>query len=131
MSVDIVSNFLTSIRNAIMVSKRTVVAPYSGMCRDIAKILKAEGFIKDYAVDSTIPHKLKLIVHLRYVDGQPAIHELTRVSRPGRRAYSKVKNIAPVIGGLGISIVSTNAGIITDKQARKLVTGGEIICNVW
>lgn len=131
MSVDIVSNFLTTIRNAIMVSKRSIVVPYTRLCRDIARILKAEGFIKDYSVDASDEKKQKLILQLRYVDGQSAIHELTRVSTPGCRRYTKVKNISPVIGGLGVAIMTTNAGVITDKQARKLTTGGEVICYVW
>lgn len=131
MSIDTIGNYLTILRNGIMVSKRSVTMPHSKMRVSITQILKDEGFIKDFQVDTTVEGKSSLTVHLKYVNGESAIHELTRSSRPGCRHYSKIKNVASVIGGLGISILSTNAGVITDKQARKLNVGGEVLCRVW
>jgi len=131
MSVDTVGNFLTIIRNAIAMSKRSLVAPHSRMRLSIAEILKNEGFIRDYEVDASNEKKMQIKLFLKYVNGESVIHELTRVSRPGRRDYTKSKNIIPVIGGLGISILSTSAGVVTDKQARRLSVGGEVLCHVW
>ncbi len=131
MSVDTISNFLTVLRNAISISKRSVTTHYSRMREDIVKILKEEGFIRDYKVIADDEKKKQLKVDLKYVDGECAIHALDRVSRPGRRNYTKLKNLKPVIGGLGISILSTNAGVITDKKANELSVGGEVICQIW
>ena len=132
MSIDSIANFITIIRNGIMVSKPVVVAPYSKMRQAIAEILKDQGFIHDFAImnaDSAATKSLKII--LKYVDGESAIHEIKRVSTPGRRVYVGSKNIKPVIGNLGISIITTNRGVTVSKQAEKLNVGGEIICTVW
>ncbi len=130
MSIDIIGNFLTIIRNGIMSSKSFVLAPYSKVNLAIADILKQEGFINEY--DSIDESGKKMIrVTLRYVDGESAIHELTRVSKPSSRRYNSIKNVRPVIGGLGISILTTNKGIISNRTAQKLNVGGEVICTVW
>ena len=121
MSVDTIGNFLTIIRNRIMASRLNAVVPYSKINENLAQILKDEGFIKNFEVitDQKVLFK-KIKITLRYVDGESVIHELKRVSTPGRRIYSKIKNISPVIGGLGVSIISTSHGIMTDnKQARR------------
>jgi small subunit ribosomal protein S8 len=131
MSVDTIGNFLTVIRNGLLVSKRSVQIPHSNMREAIAQILVDEGFVKRFEVDASDKNKPQLTVHLKYVNGESVIHELTRVSSPGRRQYSKIKNVKGVIGGLGINILTTNAGVMTDKKARKLSVGGEIICRVW
>lgn len=132
MSIDSIGNFLTIIRNGIMASKLSVIAPHSIMNESIAKILKQEGFINGHEVVTENNHK-KIKINLRYVEGESVIHALERVSKPSRRIYTAAKNIKPVIGGLGISIVSTNRGVITDKQAQEtgVNVGGEIICKVW
>lgn len=132
MSVDSIGNFLTIIRNAVAVSKPFVVAPYSKMNKAIADILVQEGFVVA-AEQVNFEGKNLLKVRLKYVEGESVIHSICRVSKPSRRIYEKVKNIKPVIGGLGISILSTNRGVVTDKQARsqQLFVGGEIICRVW
>jgi small subunit ribosomal protein S8 len=132
MSFDAIGDFLTIIRNGLMVSKPFVVVSYSKMKFEIAKILKEEGFIKDYVIVSEDDPKEKAIkVFLKYVDNESVIHELKRVSTPGLRCFSGVKNIKPVIGGLGISILSTNCGLMTQKKAKELNVGGEVICTVW
>lgn len=132
MSIDSIGNFLTIIRNGIMASKISVVAPHSNMIEGVARILKQEGFIKDFQVDGENSIK-KIKVALKYVQGESAIHAITRVSTPGCRVYSKVKNIKPVVGGFGISILSTSQGLMTDKQAKStgVKIGGEIVCKVW
>ncbi len=131
MSIDSMGDFLTIIRNALMVSKRQVVAPFSKMRYGVSKILLEEGFIKEVkkTVDASGRPSLELL--FKYVNGESAIHEIKRISKPGRRYYEGVKNLTPVIGGLGVSIISSNAGIITHKQAKKLSVGGEIICHIW
>jgi small subunit ribosomal protein S8 len=133
MSIDSIGNFLTVVRNGIMASKPFVLAPCSKMNYEIARILKQEGFVADLEKIETEEKGQKLKVVLKYVDGESAIHAIDRVSKPSRRVYTGVKNIKPVIGGLGISILSTNRGIITDKQAKseKCLVGGEVICTVW
>ncbi|MBD3272896.1 30S ribosomal protein S8 [Candidatus Dependentiae bacterium] len=131
MSVDVVGNFLTVIRNALMVYKRSVSLPYSNLKAGIAKVLKDEGFIKDFNKTEDEKGHPILNISLKYVDGKPAINEIKRVSKPGRRFYERSGNITPVVGGLGVAILSTSSGIITDQQARKLSVGGEVICHVW
>lgn len=131
MSIDTIGDFLTSIRNALRVSKRTVTVPFSGMKMGIAQTLKDEGFIKDFKKEDGERNRMFLTIYLKYANGEAVIHEITRKSTPGRRRYENLKNIETVIGGLGISILSTSAGIVTDKKARKLSVGGEVICHVW
>lgn len=131
MSVDSIGDFLTIIRNGIMVSKPFIQAPHSKMRHAIAQILKEEGFIKDITVVDGENNSKLLKVFLKYVDDESVIHHIQRVSRPGRRAYEGVGAIKPVIGGLGLSILTTNKGIISHKKAKQLGVGGEIICTVW
>lgn len=128
--MDTIGNFLTSIRNGIMASKRMVDVPFSNMKMEIANVLKEEGYVKDFQkieVDS----KPVIRLFLKYVNGESAINEIKRVSRPGRRVYEGVRNVKNVIGGLGISVISTNKGIVTDRRARELSCGGEVVCHIW
>jgi small subunit ribosomal protein S8 len=130
MSKDVIGDFLTIIRNGIMRSKLFVTAPYSRMKHAIAENLKQEGFISDVTIEGEgIEKSLKII--LKYVDGESVIHELDRYSRPGRRIYTAAKHIKPVVGKMGISILTTSKGVITDKKARELGLGGEVLCTVW
>jgi small subunit ribosomal protein S8 len=132
MSVDSIADFITIIRNGVMVSKSFVTAPYSKMRHSIAQILKNEGFINDFVIvntDSDVKKLLKVV--LKYVDGEAVIHEIQRVSKPGRRVYVGSKEIKPVIGQLGVSILTTSRGVIANQKAKKLSVGGEVICTVW
>jgi len=132
MSVDTIGDFLTIIRNGILASKPVVRAPYSRLKHDIAKTLLQEGFIRDISVEnSDNPAKRALKVQLKYVEGESVIHQIDRVSRPGRRHYASTAHMTPVIGGLGVSIVTTNRGVMTDKEAKQRNIGGEVICTVW
>lgn len=130
MSIDTISDFLTVIRNGLSVNKKSILVPCSNMKVEIAKVLKDEGYIRDYKEEDK-DGKRFLTVFLKYVDGESVIHEIKRVSRSGRRHYSKTNDIKSVIGGLGIAIITTSGGIMTDRQAKKLGVGGEVVCNVW
>jgi small subunit ribosomal protein S8 len=131
MSIDTIGNFLTIIRNGVLASKREVIAPHSHLKYHIAQILKQEGFIRDaiIGVDENEHKQIKIL--LKYVGGESVIHEIKRISTPGRRAYENVARLKPVIGGLGIAILTTNKGVMTNKQARQLAVGGEVLCTVW
>jgi len=131
MSVDTIGNFITIIRNGLMVSKPSVEATYSKMRYAVAQILKEEGFVHDVMVTQQENNKKGIKITLKYVDGESAIHKIERQSTPGRRAYAGVDEIEPVIGGLGLSILSTSAGVISHKQAKQQRVGGELICTVW
>lgn len=132
MSIDAIGNFLTIIRNGLMNSSPFVVVPFSNMRNEITQILKDEGFIKNFTIlnENELTQK-SIKIFLKYVDGESAIHEITRISRPGRRMYSGIKNVKPVIGGLGLSILTTNKGVISHKKAKELGLGGEVLCTVW
>ena len=130
MSRDVIGDFLTIIRNGILASKPFVVAPYSKIKFEIGNVLRYEGFIRDcVVVEGAAQKEIKVI--LKYVGSESVIHEITRVSKPGRRFYAGSKNIKSVIGGLGISLLTTNRGVISHKKARELSVGGEVICTVW
>ena len=128
---DTISDFLTTIRNAYAASHATCKGLFSNVHLGIAKILKSDGYIADVEEvkgENGIKH-LKLT--LKYVDDQPAIAGIQRVSTPGMRVYCGHQEIPKVIGGLGISILSTPKGLLNDRQARKQKLGGELICKVW
>ena len=128
---DPIADFLTRIRNAGMVYHDKVEVPASRVKRDIAELLKAEGFIKDYEYIADNKQGL-LRLYLKYgPNRERVITGLKRISRPGLRVYAKKDEIPKVLGGLGIAVVSTSKGIMSDKQARKLGLGGEVLCYIW
>ena len=131
MSRDSIGDFLTIIRNGIARSKEFVVLPYSNMRFELAKILREEGFIDNIVVVEFDRPKKSLKLFLRYMDGESAIHEIKRESTPGRRLYARAHDLKPVIGGLGVSIVTTSSGVMTNKKAKELKIGGEVVCTVW
>lgn len=126
---DPISDMLTRIRNAQAATKQTVAMPSSTRKVAIAKVLKDEGYIADYGV-APVDGKLTLTVTLKYYEGKPVIESLRRVSRPGLRIYRGKSELPRVIGGLGVAIVSTSRGLMTDRAARAQGIGGEIICYV-
>ncbi len=127
---DPIADLLTRIRNANEVYKAEASIPYSIMKENIVKILKQEGYIKDYRIHKEGVHST-IIVALKYGgDGEKVIRTIKRESRPGCKVYSNVKNMKKVLGGLGIAIVSTSKGILTDKECREKKIGGEILCTV-
>ena len=131
MNTDPIADMLTRIRNANMVSLPTVAMPSSKLKVALAKLLKEEGYIVDYS--ETVDGVFKtLTITLKYDEAnKPVISNLQRVSRPGLRTYQKAKNIPQVYGGLGIAVVSTSKGLLTDRKARKENLGGEVLCYVW
>lgn len=128
---DPIGDMLTRIRNANMVKHESVEMPSSKMKIEIAKILKKEGFIRDFRYYK-FQNKFNLKVFLKYGEKNSQILKgIKRVSKPGRRTYSGKEEITKVLGGLGISILTTSKGVMTDKEARKAGVGGEVICHVW
>ncbi len=131
MSKDVIADFLTIIRNGISRSKSFVEIDYSKLRYEIAQILKQEGFIADVLVEEQ-ENNVKIIkVMLKYVHGESAIHEIVRVSKPSRRVYASINKIKPVIGGLGVNILTTSKGVMTDKTARQQNVGGELMFTIW
>lgn len=127
---DPIADLLTCVRNAIQVHKKEFFVPYSKMKSDIAAILKKEGYITDYALDNTATHpRLKIVA--RYVGKGSAIAGLRRISRPGLRRYVGSEEIPRVLGGMGISILSTSRGVMTGHEARRQKVGGELLAYVW
>ena len=128
---DPIADFLTRIRNAGMAKHNTVEIPNSRMKANLARILREEGYIADYS-ESGSGAEAKLVIELKYgPDGQRAITGLRRMSRPGRRVYRKQSDIPRVLDGLGVAILSTSRGILTDHTARRQGIGGEVLCFVY
>ena len=128
---DPIADMLTRIRNATMMRHDRTDIPASKVKVEIAKILKQEGFVRAFKLIEEGPQGL-IRVYLKYAeDGEPVIHGLRRVSTPGCRIYTRVESLPKVRNGLGVALVSTNRGVITDEQARGLRVGGEILCEVW
>ena len=128
---DPLGDMLTRIRNAAMRSKSTVRSPSSKLRLRVLEVLKDEGFIRGYEVVDSGDHKPEVEISLKYHDGEPVIREMRRVSKPGRRAYSNVTNMPQVRNGLGVAIVSTSKGVMSDTQARAHNVGGEVLCTVF
>ncbi len=128
---DPIADYLTRIRNANMAKHNSVEVPASNIKKSISEILKREGFIRDYEV--TDDNKQGMIkIFLKYgPDGERVISGLKRISKPGLRNYVSAENLPKVLNGLGIAIVSTSAGVITDKEARQKDVGGEVVAYVW
>ena len=133
MNTDPIADMLTRIRNANMVSLTEVEMPSSKLKVELAKLLKSEGYIEEYAVVEKEGSNFKTLkITLKYDEkSKPVISNLKRVSRPGLRNYCKAKDIPQVLGGMGIAIISTGKGLLTDRRARKENVGGEILCFVW
>ncbi|WP_298613692.1 30S ribosomal protein S8 [uncultured Thermosynechococcus sp.] len=129
---DTIGDMLTRIRNANLARHQTTTVPATRMTRSIAQVLKAEGFIRDFEEQGD-GVKRQLVVSLKYrgKQRQPVITALKRVSKPGLRVYANSRELPRVLGGIGIAIISTSSGIMTDREARKQGIGGEVLCYVW
>jgi small subunit ribosomal protein S8 len=128
---DLVSNYLTRIRNGILAQKENVSGiPSSKIIEEISRVLKEEGFIKDFRINE-VEGKKTVSVDIKYFNGKSVISNIEKVSKQGRRVYSQAKEIPYIRKGLGISVVSTSRGVMTDVKAREMNVGGEIICKVW
>lgn len=131
MYTDPIADMLTRIRNANLVSHATVEMPSSKLKVELAKLLKDEGYIVDYSVKQVEKFSF-LTIELKYDEKRkPVITNLKRISKPGLRSYCKAKNLPKVFGGLGVAIVSTSKGLLSDRKARKDNLGGEVLCYVW
>ena len=128
MMTDPIADMLTRVRNAQAASKFDVTMPSSKLKLAIAKVLQDEGYIAGFSSDNEV--KPTLTVALKYYEGRPVIDDLTRVSRPGLRIYKNKHELPKILNGLGIAIISTSAGVMTDREARASGRGGEIICTV-
>jgi small subunit ribosomal protein S8 len=126
---DPLADMLTRIRNAQMVGKAAVAMPSSKLKASVARVLQEEGYIAGFAINGEA--KPELTIELKYFDGKPVIAEIDRVSRPGLRAYAGKTSLPSVRGGLGVAIVTTSQGVMTDRAARAAGIGGEVLCTVF
>lgn len=131
MMTDPIADMLTRIRNAVRVERPLVEMPLSKVKRGLAEVLKREGYIWDWEEVEGKPSN-QLRVHLKYgPNGERVIRRIRRISKPGCRVYSGAGELRPILGGLGISIISTSRGVISDREARQRKLGGEVLCEVW
>lgn len=128
---DPLGDMLTRIRNGQQARKDSVVTPASKLRANVLEVLKREGYIRGYSEYEPIPGRREIRIELKYHEGEPAIQWLQRVSKPGRRIYAGSKNLPRVRNGLGISIVSTPKGVLSDAEAREMNVGGEVLCTVF
>ena len=128
---DPIGDMFSRIRNGQMRSLNSIVIPSSNFRKNILEILKNEGYIKDFFIEKKENNKTSLKISLKYYEGDPVIKEIKRISKPGRRVYSRATSIPKVMNGLGIAILSTPKGVMSDIEARKINVGGEIICKVF
>ena len=128
---DPLGDLLTRIRNGQRARKSTVLTPASRLRSNVLEVLKREGYIRGYSQRETGPGIRELTIELKYHDGEPVIRKISRVSTPGRRVYSRIKDLPRVYNGLGISIISTPRGVMSDAEARAANVGGEVLCRVF
>jgi small subunit ribosomal protein S8 len=131
MMTDPIADMLSRIRNANLAYKEEVVIPASGLKEDMAKLLAREGYVTGYRLEGEAP-KQRIVIEMKYgPDRERTISGLKRVSRPGRRVYADRNHLPRVLGGLGVAILSTSQGLMTDRQAARRGVGGEVLCQVW
>jgi len=128
---DPLGDMLTRIRNGQRAGKSQITAPASKLRRNVLEVLKREGYIRDFRVEKDASGFDQLVVELKYHEGAPVIREIARVSKPGRRVYSKIKELPRFYNGLGIMILSTPRGVMADHEARAANVGGEVRCRVF
>ena len=128
---DTLGDMLTRIRNGQTTNKKVVDAPASRFRKNVLEVLKREGFIRNFEVKEMKPGINFFEIELKYYNGKPVITEIKRVSKPGRRVYSSIKNLQKTYNGLGISILSTPRGVMSDIEAREANVGGEILCTIY
>ena len=131
MMTDPLGDMLTRIRNGQMAKKASVTAPASRLRANVLEVLKREGDIRGYSQMEARAGINELTIELKYHEGQPVIRRIARVSKPGRRVYSRIKDLPKVSNGLGISILSTPRGVMSDAEARAANVGGEVLCQVF
>lgn len=127
---DTLGDLLTRIRNGYLARKQVITAPHSKLKEAVARLLEAEGYVAEVSVEDTKPART-LKIALKYVNGQPVVNEIRRLSKPGLRRYASVQKLPRVLGGYGMTILSTSSGIMSDKQAKAKGFGGELLCSIW
>ena len=128
---DPLGDMLTRIRNGQRAHKDTISTPASHLRANVLDVLKREGYIRDYTRREVRPGIAEVDIQLKYHEGEPVIREINRVSTPGRRVYSKIKDLQRVYNGLGIAILSTPRGVLSDTEARDMNVGGEVLCQIF
>ena len=128
---DPIGDMLARIKNSLLRNHKKVQLPSSKFKVKIANVLKTEGYIKDFYIEKNENNKVSLKVNLKYYEGDPVIKEIKRISKPGRRVYSRANSLPRFMNGLGLAILSTPKGVMSDSEARKNNVGGEIICKVF
>jgi small subunit ribosomal protein S8 len=129
--VDPIADMLTRVRNALAARKRYAFVPHSKVKQELTRVLKAEGYIEHYDMTRDRPQPM-IRIRLKYAEGkQPVLSGLRRVSKPGRRVYTKHQDIPLVLSGMGIAVLSTSRGVMTGKKAHRLRLGGEVVCHIW
>jgi small subunit ribosomal protein S8 len=128
---DPLGDMLTRIRNAQRARHSTCMAPASKLRANVLDVLRREGFIRGFTAEELRPGVSQLRIELKYNEGEPVIKEISRISKPGRRVYSKIKELPRVYAGLGVSILSTPRGVMSDAEARAANVGGEVLCRVF
>jgi len=131
MMTDPLGDMISRIRNGQLARKASVTAPASRLRTNVLEVLKREGYIRGYSQTDVRPGLSELVIELKYHEGQPVIRSIDRVSTPGRRVYSKIKDLPRVSNGLGIAILSTPRGVMSDSEARAANVGGEVLCQVF
>ena len=128
---DPLGDMLTRIRNGQRARQAVVASPASKFRANVLEVLKREGYIRGFTHEHVRPGVAELKVELKYVDGEPAIRDIARVSKPGRRIYSRIADLPRIYNGLGIAILSTPRGVLSDNEARAVKVGGEVLCRVF
>ncbi|MDC3096590.1 30S ribosomal protein S8 [Alphaproteobacteria bacterium] len=128
---DTLGDMLTRIRNGQTTNKKVVDAPASSFRKNVLEVLKREGFIRNFEEKEIKPGINSFEIELKYYNGKPVITEIKRISKPGRRVYSSIKNLQKTYNGLGISILSTPRGVMSDNEAREANVGGEVLCTIY
>lgn len=128
---DPIGDLLTRIRNGQSARLAAVKTPASKLRANVLEVLKREGYIRDFSLQKKQTGMAEINIELKYAEGQPAIRKIERISKPGRRVYSQIKSVPKVYNGLGISILSTPRGVLSDKEAREANVGGEVLCRVF
>lgn len=130
MNTDPIADLLTRVRNALSKQKANVSVPYSSLKESLVKILRQEGYIESYIVGKDESSMQNMVIKLKYYNDQPVIRHIQRISKPGQRIYTNYKKIPRILGGLGIAIISTSKGLMTDHSARSQKIGGEVVCKI-
>lgn len=131
MTTDKIADMITRIRNAYLAKNLEAVIPHTRLLESITKVLVEEKYLASYKVEENDKGFKVIVAKLNFIDGEPALQTITRISKPGRRIYKSVSELHPIVSGLGIAILSTPKGVMTDREAKKQKVGGEVLCELY